>query len=235
MMNTVINHLSSGKSKEQQQDVLFHSLPKNVILRPGRPADVKEIVRVLVDAFPHFFLTNLGLPFLRAYYSLVINYNDHMVFVAEENGKAIGFVAGFVDPANFYKTMILKAYNFVFPLIFALIKHPILLPRLWKNIYKVLLIKQHTEYNSTLACELASLAVAPPQMNKGLGKALVQEFITVAAIKNIGQVRLTTDAQDNDAINNFYQKIGFKLFRTYLAFDTRPMNEYVLDFINKKS
>jgi len=208
------------KSSESRQN--------NTVIRPARPSDVNNVVQIHIATFPRFFLSNLGPGFLRAYYFFLLRYDNHMFFVVEREGKVVGFVAGFVDPARFFRSMAFKSLHFFVPLVLSFIKHPILIYRIWQNILKVVFIKQHPDFRSEFACELSPLAVDPQYMGQGLGKALVQEFVAVARLKKLHQVRATTDAQDNDYVNVFYQKLGFKLYRTFLAFDARPMNEYVL-------
>jgi colanic acid biosynthesis glycosyl transferase WcaI len=41
---------------------------------------------------------------------------------------------------------------------------------------------------------------------------------------------LTTDAENNDSINKFYQKIGFTLESSYSTPEGRKMNRYIYDF-----
>jgi ribosomal protein S18 acetylase RimI-like enzyme len=209
--------------------------PLDVQIRPARLDDVKKIAQVHIRSFPSFFLTNLGLLFLRTYYSFVLHYKEHIFFIVEYKGEPVGFAAGYEDPARFYRSMALKAWRFLIPLFLSIIKHPILLPRLWRNIHKVLFLKQHPDYDSKCACEIASLAVDPRYAGQGFGKIVVENFIAAAKSRNISQVRLTTDTMDNDQINAFYQKFGFKLYRTFLAFDTRLMNEYVFSIVKNST
>ncbi len=198
-------------------------------IRPARRSDIKSIVDVHMSSFPRFFLTNLGRLFLRAYYSFVLDYQDHLFFVIERDSRLMGFAAGFTDPARFYKSMAAKSYRFFIPTFLSMIRHPILLRRIWRHIHKIIFIRQIPDFRSESACELSSLAVDPKYTGQGLGKKLMEEFIEVAKILRIKEIRLTTDAQDNDQVNAFYRNLGFKLYRTCLAFDVRPMNEYVLD------
>jgi len=42
-------------------------------------------------------------------------------------------------------------------------------------------------------------------------------------------VDLTTDYMNNDSVNQFYTKLGFRCTRTIATPEGRKMNEYVLD------
>jgi hypothetical protein len=40
---------------------------------------------------------------------------------------------------------------------------------------------------------------------------------------------LTTDAKNNNKVNNFYQKLGWKIESTYTTPEGRVMNRYIFD------
>jgi ribosomal protein S18 acetylase RimI-like enzyme len=202
---------------------------KKQTIRPARLEDVSAIVKIHLAAFPHFFLSTLGGSFLRAYYSFVLRYDLHLFFVVENGGQVVGFVAGSVNPVRFYRQMASQAWRFVFPILGGLFWHPLLLPKIFYNIWKIISLKKTPPAESRYVCELASLAVHPDHVGKGFGKDLVRKFVEVTEPFHIRQIRLQTDARNNDAANLFYQRLGFRLYRTFLAYNTRAMNEYVLD------
>jgi len=57
----------------------------------------------------------------------------------------------------------------------------------------------------------------------------------------VGEVRrrggsgcfLTTDAENNEKVNSFYQKLSWKIESTYKTSEGRVMNRYVLDLPEK--
>jgi ribosomal protein S18 acetylase RimI-like enzyme len=73
-----------------------------------------------------------------------------------------------------------------------------------------------------------SIAVHPNYQNKGIGKLLVQEFLGEIRRRGIQRVNLTTDKEKNDAVNVFYQRLGFQLTRSFVTPEGRWMNEYVI-------
>jgi ribosomal protein S18 acetylase RimI-like enzyme len=198
-------------------------------IRRATREDLQGIVEVHMLSFPHFFLTNLGPGFLRGYYSLVLDYNKGVLLVAERGGRTMGFTAGFIDPSDFYRIMTATRSRFFFPALVRMVEHPTLLFRLLKNVRRVITLKQSPDFNSSDSCELASIAVHPDMMRCGLGKALVEQFVKTAEGNRAGRVCLTTDAENNDPVNAFYQGLGFRLTRTFEAPGKRQMNEYVLD------
>ena len=75
---------------------------------------------------------------------------------------------------------------------------------------------------------LMSIAVHPECQGQGIGKQLVNAFLEEAHQCGADYVNLTTDAENNDAVNIFYQSIGFNKYRTFTTPEKRIMNEYVI-------
>jgi ribosomal protein S18 acetylase RimI-like enzyme len=78
---------------------------------------------------------------------------------------------------------------------------------------------------------MLSIAVLREHQNKGIGKLLVQEFLSEMQRRGIQRVNLTTDREGNDAGNAFYQRLGFRLVRSFVTPEGRWMNEYVISLI----
>ena len=72
-----------------------------------------------------------------------------------------------------------------------------------------------------------SIAVAPEFQGHGIGKQLVETFCQELAARGEPAVCLTTDRDHNEATNQFYQRLGFELARTFITPEGRAMNEYV--------
>jgi len=75
--------------------------------------------------------------------------------------------------------------------------------------------------------ELASIAVHPKHANSGVGSQLLNSFLDEAKKTGAQFVILTTDAENNDKVNAFYLKNGFKVRRKFYSRPGRLMNEYV--------
>lgn len=74
--------------------------------------------------------------------------------------------------------------------------------------------------------ELASIGVYPQKQGEGIGGKLMDYFISTVDFKKYAYINLETDAVNNEAVNLFYQKKGFKLSRQYVTAEGRRMNEY---------
>ena len=191
--------------------------------------DLKIIIDIHIKAFPEFFLTKLGPKFLYKYYNLILNYDKKIFIVAEEDAYPIGFAAGFLQPSNFYVYVRKHKNILLFALIPVIFRNIFLIPRIISNFRST---KKKEQKNKVIKCELASIAVNPEYAGQGLGKKLVKAFIEVSQKQNADAICLTTDANNNEAVNNFYLSLGFSLYRTFISPGNRSMNEYRFVFRN---
>jgi ribosomal protein S18 acetylase RimI-like enzyme len=198
------------------------------LVRPAKHDDLGGIVEVHSAAFPGFFLTDMGKPFLRTYYRVVLRYDCGILQVAEEDGSISGFISGFLDPVCFYRFMSANKWRFVLPMFLGFVRKPWLLRRILGNSKRVVQPKAPDGCLSEVTCELSSIGVRPEMSGQGLGGQLVRGFVTSAASQNAACVFLTTDAKNNEDVNAFYKRLGFQLERILTETGNRPKNEYVL-------
>ena len=69
---------------------------------------IGELAKLHKKAFPDFFLTQLGLPFLRTLYRGYLDDPESGIIVAVENRKLAGFIAYSNDYPRFYRGLIKK-------------------------------------------------------------------------------------------------------------------------------
>jgi len=206
-----------------------------MLIREARTSDLPQIVAIHRVAFAGFFMTELGHRFLKAYYRQVLDFPNHLFLVCQNmlDAPIEGFVAGFTNPHEFYN--LLKKHKWYLAL--CALAHLIVRPHRWTHALASLrraqsLTQPHRE--SLRIAELASLAVHPQAQGKGIGKALVLAFLELAQEQGVQKVYLTTDASNNEAVNSFYQRLGFRLSHQFWHTPQRLMNEYVYDLYNKQ-
>lgn len=197
-------------------------------VRPAKPTDLRAVAQVHVDSFPGFFLAALGPGVMRAYYELVLRYDQGILLLAESEGGVAGFVSGVVDAKRFYRVLAANKWRFALLVLMRLASRPGLVSRLLVNRRRLVRPEPPAHSLSEKTCELSAVAVRPEFAGKGLGKKLIRAFLEMARCKKATDVYLTTDARDNDAVNAIYQRLKFRLARTFDAPGRRPMNEYVL-------
>ncbi|WP_371372109.1 GNAT family N-acetyltransferase [Sporomusa aerivorans] len=188
--------------------------------------DVDHVVAIHLRSFSGFFLSFLGYQFLKAYYSAVCYAADGLRFVfLDESGKIAGFVVGASNPRGFYSRLLKRDwYKFAAASVEAIFRNPLIIPRL----LRALLFPGSNPVGLHVA-GLFSIAVSPSDQTKGGGTMLLSAFIAEAGRRGCKQIVLTTDKDNNDAVNKFYVKNGLEVSRQYSTPEGRQMNEYCLD------
>lgn len=183
---------------------------------------VKKIAELHVKAFPSFFLTQLGVPFLKTLYTGYLEDDDSGIIVAKEDGRLIGFVAYSNDYPRFYKGLVKHhIVKFAFCSLGAAIRHPSFIKRLLGAFKKSDSVVKEEKY-----VELASICVDPAIESRGVGSKMIDYLKDLVDFRRYAYINLETDADGNDGVNKFYVKNGFELEREYTTPEGRRMNEY---------
>lgn len=185
-----------------------------------------ELVSVMAElhkrAFPMFFLTQLGIPFLKALYRGYLEDKDSGIIVAEVDDRLIGFIAYSNDYSHFFKRLITNhLFEFALYSTKAAVRHPSIIKRLFGAFKKSEIVEKKEKY-----VELASICVDPEEANKGIGTALINYLKQMVDFNYHAYINLETDADGNGGVNMFYIKNGFKLEREFVTAEGRRMNEY---------
>lgn len=184
---------------------------------------VPEVVRVHLDSFQTFFLSFLGPRFLRELYRGVCSFDKGIGFVSlTPDGKVTGFVVGSTDPSRFFRVMIKRRWwKFALGSVAGVLKKPTIIPRL----LRAFLYPARTPAGDHIAL-LMQIGVSRTSQGGGVGAKLVRAFIDRARDRGAQRVILTTDADGNDGVNSFYQKLGFRKSRGFTTPEGRAMAEY---------
>jgi ribosomal protein S18 acetylase RimI-like enzyme len=73
-----------------------------------------------------------------------------------------------------------------------------------------------------------SIAVRPEVEGQGIGQHLTTAFCQELSKRGVPAVCLTTDHDNNERVNQFYQRLGFQVYRVFTTPEGRAMNEYVI-------
>lgn len=185
---------------------------------------IKNVVEVHLQSFPNFFLTFLGRNFLSELYRGLLDDPSGIALVTMADDRLAGFVVGTTQPAGFYGRLLKKRWwRFALAACGPLAKRPGSLPRLLRA---ARLPQQVTRAEDRGT--LMSIAVLPGMQGRGIGQILVRSFLAEAKRRGLARVDLTTDKNNNAAVNVFYQRLGFALNRSYITPEGREMNEYMI-------
>ena len=187
-------------------------------------AHVDEVISVHLHSFEGFFLSFLGPRFLRLYYESIAEYPGATGYVYVQDGRAVGFVCGTVHPSQFYRFLLrTRGWRFAVASLGAVLRRPSIGPRL----ARALLYPSQTSRRDDTGT-LTSMAVEPAFQGQGIGAELARAFLEDMRARGVKRVDLTTDRHDNDKVNAFYQKQGFRCERSFVTPEGREMNEYVI-------
>lgn len=199
-------------------------------LVPMRPEHIPAIVQTHLVSFPGFFLTFLGPGFLSLYYAGICAAPEGIGCVyLNSSGLAAGFVAGSSNPRGFYSRLLKRDWlRFALASVGSIIRKPTVIGRIARGLFH----PGDNPFGDDVG-GLFSIGVLPELQGTGAGKLLVQAFLHEAGMRGCTKVFLTTDRDGNEAVNSFYQKLGFRLERHYETPERRRMNEYWIDLIDK--
>jgi ribosomal protein S18 acetylase RimI-like enzyme len=193
------------------------------MIRHLKMCDVSNVVAVHLSSFPGFFLSFLGSRFLSLFYSGICSAPEGIAFVyLDDAGVPAGFVAGTTNPGGFYSRLLKRDWlKFALTSIVPVLKKPSVIVRVARAVY-------HPSDNpiGDDVAGLFSIGVLPVLQGTGAGKKLVQAFLDEAKQRGCKRVFLTTDRDNNEAVNAFYAKLGFSIVRQYVTPEGRRMNEY---------
>lgn len=194
-----------------------------VHLGPLAPSDVRDLARLHRRAFPGFFLSTLGEPFLVQFYRGFLQDDTAVTVVArDKHGMPRGAVVGTTEPAGFFGRLVTNRWpGFVTASARAMLTNPKAAPRL----VRALTYRGNTPAGATGAL-LSSHFVDPTYQGGGVGSLLIDEWARVAASMGAERAFLITDAISNEAANRFYRARGWQLADTYDTREGRQMNRY---------
>jgi len=188
---------------------------------------IDTIVEIHLRAFPNFFLSFLGPRFLREFYESFLFDSHGIGYTASApDGQVLGVIVGPVDPSGYFKRLLKRRWwAFCSASISAVMRRPSCVPRLFRAV-----IYRGGSPSGQARALLSSIAVDPNVQHAGVGKRLVRYWAEEARRRGASGCYLTTDADGNDEVNAFYQRLNWRIDSTYTTPEGRRMYRYVYDF-----
>lgn len=206
-----------------------------MLIRKANLNDVAEVATLHVHAFPNFFLTSLGISFLKELYAGFLAHPTGIFLVASDGVRIVGFIAGTSEPVTFFAELRRRRrIAFVVKAVPAILKNP--LPVCRKLLYAVRYRGETpTAGPSSGGALLSSIGIASSLRGSGLASDLIAAFENEAVSSGAEFVYLTTDANDNDRVNGFYQANGYVSVARFIQSGSREMFRYEKQLSNKFS
>lgn len=189
-------------------------------VRKATKKDINSIVNIHMERFSSFFLTSLGVSFLKVFYRAFLKVPG-ILLVLEDEGEIKGFAAGSKENRGFFKKLLKNnLIEFAFSGVKVLITKPSALKRMASNAGK-------SEKNNLIFAEL--LSIATRKNKQGYGKLLLKEFEKEVARENENNLplSLTTDFENNEKAINFYKDSGYEIYEIYQAYQNRKMIRFI--------
>lgn len=200
-------------------------MPLTAALGPLTPADIRPLAHLHRSAFPDFFLSGLGEPFLVQFYRGFLMDGTAVTVVARgADGSVQGAVVGTTEPAGFFSRLAKRrCLGFALASARAVVANPKSAPRL----LRAMRYRGDAPTGSEGAL-LSSVCVDPTLQGSGVGGRLVEAWAREVADRGVDAAFLTTDADNNDAVNRFYQARGWVFSENYATLEGRSMNRYTI-------
>jgi ribosomal protein S18 acetylase RimI-like enzyme len=189
-----------------------------------REDDVAELARLHRAAFPGFFLSSLGEPFLATFYRGFLGDPTAVTVVARsDDGAILGAVVGTTAPVGFFRRLLRRRW---FDFLRTSARTVLARPSIVLRLAGAVLYRGDPPPDDQSSALLSSICVAPSAQGRGVGDRLLDAWLKAAAAMGSPRAYLTTDAVDNEPVNRFYRDRGWVLTQTYATRHGRRMNRY---------
>lgn len=189
---------------------------------------LEQAASVHIAAFPGFFITSLGYKFVRELYMAYACDKAAVALIAtDEMGMVLGAILGAIDSRGFYRRLLLRRWwKFGIASAVAVWHRPSIMLRL----LRALKYRGDQKSGTPGQALLSSIAVAPWAQGRGVGTQLIVAWISAVQRTGVCGCYLTTDACENEGVNLFYSKHGWRIEHSFKTPEGRSMNYYVLRF-----
>jgi ribosomal protein S18 acetylase RimI-like enzyme len=167
-------------------------------IRKANVKDVKELALLHLQIFDNFFMSSLGVGFLKSYYKTAIKYSKTICLVSvDDNGNIQGFVLGRVQTRGYLKKLLIRGLpTFFIQGVTLIFTNPKILLRLAKNLEKK---GQKNGFNDKQNySEIGLIGVKPELKGRGIGHQLLHVFEKEAKEQGAKKLSLTTDYYNNE-------------------------------------
>jgi GNAT superfamily N-acetyltransferase len=190
---------------------------------PLRSEQISKAVTIHQAAFPGFFLTFLGPAFLKLLYHFYVQGKTEIALAGEYNGQIVATLLGTIRPQGFYKRLAICHFTlFAMACFMPLLRQPTIFPRLLRALF----YRGDAPLSATGGALLASVCVDPMFKKKGTGKKLVLAFENKCFEMGAQFVYLTTDRNNNKAVHEFYERLGWSVESEFTTPQGRSMCRY---------
>ncbi|MHC4562004.1 MAG: GNAT family N-acetyltransferase [Planctomycetota bacterium] len=197
------------------------ALPGDIIIRPMTESDTSTVGRLHRDEISRGFMSQLGSRFLKHLYLGILHSGLAQAYVAEDEGRVIGFAVATSDVNEMYRRVLAdRRWRFVaciLPRVFS----PSVVRYCWEN----LRYPSREEVDGLPNAELLAIAVDDRCTGKGIGRRLMDKTMSQLWAQGVTSCRVMVLAALERA-NAFYPRVGYDHVTT-IDIHGRATNVYV--------
>jgi len=187
--------------------------------------DITQVAKIHYKEINQGFLNQLGEKFLYYFYKTMINSSYSFLIVAREDDNIIGFVSGCINLRNFYREFF-KKYFFQ---VFLILLKKVFNKKIIKSVFETIRYSQKTD--NLPKAELISIAVPQKFQGLGVGKKILEKFISEMEKRNIKYFKVIVGKNLHQAIK-FYERNGFNFYSEKYIHKNQPSRIYLYNIKN---
>jgi len=198
-------------------------------IRKVNVKDAKELALLHLQIFDNFFMSSLGLGFLKSYYKTALKYSKTICLVSIDDDDNIqGFVLGRVQAKGYLKRLLIRGLpDFLMQGVVLIFTNPKALLRLAKNLEKK---DRKSDFNDKQDySEIGLIGVKPELKGRGIGYQLLTVFEKEAKEQGAKKLSLTTDYYNNEHTLKVYKAWGFEIYYDFISYPNRRMYRLIKD------
>jgi glycosyltransferase involved in cell wall biosynthesis/ribosomal protein S18 acetylase RimI-like enzyme len=195
--------------------------PDGIRIREASRRDAEVMSRLHRERLPDAFLPLLGGRFLRLMYRAVIEDPSGVALIAENDEGVVGFAAGTPSVEEFYRRF-RRRYGIRAAVA---VSHRLIHRDVRRRFRETSAYPDRT--GDLPPAELLAIAVDPVHLSRGVGTSLARGVLDGLSSGGAVEVRVTVAAK-NEAANEFYSRLGFRLARTIAVHEGVPSNVWII-------
>ncbi len=173
-----------------------------VSVRKASAADSAAIAALHLAEIPWGVLSSMGPGFVGVFYRTLLEGPSGFAYLAEQDGRPVGYCSGVVHWRRFYRTFVLRNWTLAARIVFRKI--------FGGGLRRLFETTQYAAASTLPDAELLSIALHPGARGTGAADALVRAVLEEFARRGVERVRVTT-AVDNASAARVYERSGFQL------------------------
>ncbi len=173
-----------------------------VSIRKASAADSAAIAALHLAEIPWGLLSGMGPGFVETFYRTLLDSPWGFAFLAERDGRPIGYCTAVVHWRRFYRAFVLRNWTLAARILLQKVSGG--------GLRRLFETTRYAAAGSLPEAELLSIALSPGARGSGAADALVRAVLDEFARRGVGRVRVTT-AVGNTAAARVYERSGFQL------------------------